>query len=172
MGTMKVNNKSNQGFTIVEVLIVLTIAGLLLSIIFLAVPALQRNQRNTARRSDASSILSALTEWTSNNSGKLPTTCTAGAASGNCGDNTASSTSTWLKAASLGQIPSSAVSFTNNTSAPTSLPTNTVLDSAVVHSFLKCSGNSATTTGASYRSYVVLYSTETPTGSSQQCMEG
>ena len=44
--------KRNQGFTIIEVMIVLAIAGLIMLIVFLAVPALQRNQRNTARKQD------------------------------------------------------------------------------------------------------------------------
>jgi prepilin-type N-terminal cleavage/methylation domain-containing protein len=35
--------KRQQGFTIIEVLIVLAIAALILLIVFLAVPALQRN---------------------------------------------------------------------------------------------------------------------------------
>ncbi|MDQ3065292.1 MAG: prepilin-type N-terminal cleavage/methylation domain-containing protein, partial [bacterium] len=34
---------NNKGFTIIEVLIVLAIAGLIMLIVFLAVPALQRN---------------------------------------------------------------------------------------------------------------------------------
>ena len=42
--------KSNQGFTIIEVMIVLAIAGLILLIVFLAVPALQRNGRNTTKK--------------------------------------------------------------------------------------------------------------------------
>lgn len=53
---MKTKLKSQNGFTIIEVLIVLAIAGLIMLIVFLAVPALQRNQRNNARNSDASRI--------------------------------------------------------------------------------------------------------------------
>ncbi len=66
------NKKRNQGFTIIEVLIVLAIAGLIMLIVFLAVPALRRNSNNTASRNDASKILSAVSESVSNNNGKLP----------------------------------------------------------------------------------------------------
>ena len=55
------NNKS--GFTIIEVLIVLAIAGLIMLIVFLAVPALQRNSRNTQRRNDVGKLLGAVNEW-------------------------------------------------------------------------------------------------------------
>lgn len=70
-------NKLNQGFTIIEVLIVLAIAGLILAIVFLAVPALQRNSRNTAIRSDAASALAAVNDYIANNQGALPTLPTA-----------------------------------------------------------------------------------------------
>ena len=65
--------KLNQGFTIIEVLIVLAIAGLILAIVFLAVPALQRNSRNTAIRSDAAGSLAAVNDYIANNQGALPT---------------------------------------------------------------------------------------------------
>lgn len=64
--------KENKGFTIIEVLIVLAIAGLIMLIVFLAVPALQRNSRNSGRRSDVGRIGSEVTEFVSNNNGTLP----------------------------------------------------------------------------------------------------
>jgi prepilin-type N-terminal cleavage/methylation domain-containing protein len=62
-------HKDNKGFTIIEVLIVLAIAGLIMLIVFLAVPALQRNQRNNARNNDASRIAAAVTECLANRNG-------------------------------------------------------------------------------------------------------
>ena len=55
-------NEGNKekGFTIIEVMIVLAIAGLILLIIFLAVPALQRNVRNTQRKTDVTAIAAAV----------------------------------------------------------------------------------------------------------------
>lgn len=68
--------KRNDGFTIIEVLIVLAIAGLIMLIVFLAVPALQRNARNTSRKSDAASLGSAFAEYVNNNDGQIPASCT------------------------------------------------------------------------------------------------
>ncbi|MDZ7786540.1 MAG: type II secretion system protein [Candidatus Saccharibacteria bacterium] len=65
-------NANKDGFTIIEVLIVLAIAGLIMLIVFLAVPALQRNSRNTQRRNDVSAVLGAFSEYTNNNRGELP----------------------------------------------------------------------------------------------------
>lgn len=70
----KVQKRKEDGFTIIEVLIVLAIAGLILLVVFLAVPALQRNSRNTQRRQDVSVYLSAVNEFIDNNAGQLPTT--------------------------------------------------------------------------------------------------
>jgi prepilin-type N-terminal cleavage/methylation domain-containing protein len=70
--------KDNQGFTIIEVLIVLAIAGLIMLIVFLAVPALQRNQRNNARNNEASRISAALTECLANRNGQVASCDTSG----------------------------------------------------------------------------------------------
>src|SRR5687768_2405279 len=70
---MKNTKTNNKGFTIIEVLIVLAIAGLIMLVVFLAVPALQRNSRNTQRKSDVSAMLGAVSEHVSNNAGRLPT---------------------------------------------------------------------------------------------------
>ncbi|MYB77290.1 MAG: type II secretion system protein [Chloroflexi bacterium] len=69
--------KNQAGFTIVEVMIVLAIAGLVLAIVFIAVPALQRNSRNTQRRSDLANLRAQVQTWTSNNGGKIPNAATA-----------------------------------------------------------------------------------------------
>ncbi len=66
------SDKSLGGFTIIEVLIVLAIAGLIMLIVFLAVPALQRNSRNTQYRAEATRLLSVTTEWINNNNGIVP----------------------------------------------------------------------------------------------------
>jgi prepilin-type N-terminal cleavage/methylation domain-containing protein len=62
----------NQGFTIIETMIVLAIAALILLIVFLAVPALQRSARNTSRKNDAGNIAAAINTWADNNNGTLP----------------------------------------------------------------------------------------------------
>ena len=72
---MNVQNKE-KGFTIIEVVLVLAIAGLIFLMVFIALPALQRNQRDTARRNDVSTVASAYTTATNNNRGTAPTTTT------------------------------------------------------------------------------------------------
>lgn len=66
----KLKSKS-EGFTIIEVLIVLAIAGLIILIVFLAVPALQRNSRNTQRRNDTAGVASAVANFSNNTGGQL-----------------------------------------------------------------------------------------------------
>lgn len=71
--------KQTEGFTIIEVLIVLAIAGLIMLIVFLAVPALQRNSRNTSRRSEAGRFAAAANEFVSNSNGAMPAAANAAA---------------------------------------------------------------------------------------------
>lgn len=66
--------KKSEGFTIIEVLIVLAIAGLIMLIVFLAIPALQRNSRNNARNNDGSRISAAVSECLSNRNNQ-PSQC-------------------------------------------------------------------------------------------------
>ena len=68
--------KSKKGFTIIEVVLVLAIAGLIFLMVFIALPALQRSQRNTRRRSDMARILAAFTDYSAGNGGRMPTTDT------------------------------------------------------------------------------------------------
>lgn len=67
----KDQSKNQKGFTIIEVLIVLAIAGLIMVIVFLAVPALQRNSRNTQRTNDAARTAAAVSECLANNNGSV-----------------------------------------------------------------------------------------------------
>ena len=62
-----------KGFTIIEVVLVLAIAALIFLMVFIALPALQRNQRDTQRKNDVNRAATALTNYTSNNRGKIPT---------------------------------------------------------------------------------------------------
>ena len=65
-------NKNQKGFTIVEVMIVLAVAGLILAVVFVAVPALQRNQRNGARRNDVAYIKTTFKTQVGNNGNQIP----------------------------------------------------------------------------------------------------
>ncbi len=81
------NRQSNaKGFTIIEVVLVLAIAGLIFLVVFLALPALQRSQRDTQRKQDLGKFSSQLTAYQSNNQGLLP---------GQTAGNPASTTAAW-----------------------------------------------------------------------------
>ena len=64
--------KNKKGFTIIEVVLVLAVAGLIFLRVFIALPALQLSQRNTRRRQDMARILSSLDDYAANNNGKMP----------------------------------------------------------------------------------------------------
>ena len=144
---MKTTTKNQKGFTIIEVLIVLAIAGAIMLIVFLAVPALQRNSRNTRRRNDVQRYAAAVTEWANNRTnGNLPAVAA---------DLT--TTSTGVNAlANLGYL-----------TAPTAVTAAaaSVTNSATTTTFLYvpgtiCSGNNATSTGATARQFTILWATE------------
>ena len=65
-------NKKQSGFTIIEVVLVLAIAGLIFLMVFIALPALQRGQRNTQRKNDLSRFVTAASQYQANNSNRLP----------------------------------------------------------------------------------------------------
>ena len=71
IGVMK-KHKDYRGFTIIEVVLVLAVAGLIFLMIFLALPALQRSQRDTQRKNDARNLLAAIIEFQSHNKGRRP----------------------------------------------------------------------------------------------------
>jgi len=72
-GTIIVNiRRREKGFTIIEVVLVLAIAGLIFLMVFIALPALQRSQRDSQRKNDLSRLQTALTSYQSNNRGALP----------------------------------------------------------------------------------------------------
>ncbi len=71
---VKQNTNSKKGFTIIEVVLVLAIAGLIFLMVFIALPALQRSQRDTQRRDHMARFLSQMNQYQANNSGRVPVT--------------------------------------------------------------------------------------------------
>lgn len=69
----KGENKRN-GFTIIEVSLVIAIAGLIFLMVFVALPQLQRQQRDARRRDDILAFLETVKKYQSNNRGVLPST--------------------------------------------------------------------------------------------------
>ena len=62
----------STGFTIIEVMVVLAIAGLILAIILIAVPQLQRNARDNGRQNTMLRVRGEIETYSSNNSGTYP----------------------------------------------------------------------------------------------------
>ena len=67
-----ITQQNKKGFTIIEVVLVLAIAGLIFLMVFLALPALQRGQRDSQRRSDISRFMSQINSYQTNNGGRVP----------------------------------------------------------------------------------------------------
>jgi prepilin-type N-terminal cleavage/methylation domain-containing protein len=66
-------SERSRGFTIIEVVLVLAIAGLIFLMVFIALPSLQRSQRDTQRKQDLSRIQTQITSYSNNNKGNIPT---------------------------------------------------------------------------------------------------
>ena len=75
----KQTSKSKEGFTNIEVVLVLAIAGLIFLMVFVALPALQRSQRDTQRRNDMSRVDTSLTQYQTNHSNQSNNLPKAGA---------------------------------------------------------------------------------------------
>ena len=71
---IKVSNliKKDKGFTLIEIVLVLAIAGLLLVIVFLAVSGAQKSRRDSQRKNDVSTVAAQLENFASNNNGNYP----------------------------------------------------------------------------------------------------
>ncbi len=177
---LKQLKKRMDGFTIIEVMIVLAIAGLILLIIFLAVPALQRNSRNTQRKNDVSAVLGGITEYSNNNSGQLPAVWNA---TGSGAPGFASATTASATQVKLGYYQSNGTTnniiYTVNTSQATS-PAGTNVSNVYIETYAKCNttnnGNLAPTSGtgsatATARSVAVVYWIDTAAGTQQVCQE-
>lgn len=157
----KLRNRES-GFTIIEVLIVLAIAGLIMVVVFLAVPSLQRNSRNTARDSDAARVLAAVTNWVSNNNGA---TFVAGTGNANL-------TAVLNDAGSLGQYPSIAAGTSFTVTATTTQAAIANLTDIRVVTGAACTTNGATTgTGAAARQIALQYALEGGSSPIGKCID-
>jgi len=69
---MKKLSQLKKGFTIIEVTLVLAIAGLIFMMVFIALPGLQRSQRDTQRANDIGRVITAIANYQTANNGALP----------------------------------------------------------------------------------------------------
>jgi prepilin-type N-terminal cleavage/methylation domain-containing protein len=150
--------RKSEGFTIIEVMIVLAIAGLILLIVFLAVPALQRNAHNTSIKNDVAGLLGGVNEYANNNNGIPPATFSSPAVNqidaGAAGSNVAT--------VKLGYIDGT----TGVTLAITAAPAGAIVNGqtpATVHLYSKatCNGNGKDGVGGgTARNVIALYGLE------------
>ena len=152
-----IRKRKESGFTIVEVMIVLAIAGLIILIVFLAVPALQRNSRNTQRSNDVSALLGGVAEYQAANNGSI---------TGLTATNLTSSAKTgyYEGTTSGGQ---GSVNVVAATSAGVTLSTAATDDRVIIVTSAKCNG-SAAAQGPS-RGVVALYQVETSSTPVAKC---
>ena len=144
--------KEQGGFTLIEVMIVLAIAGLILLVVFLAVPALQRNARNTNRREDVGNLLSAVSEYTANNNGAIP--AVQGAGTAGTASYTIGASGTNQVTVPLGYYDGAGVTIVAFTAGNSSTE-----DNMIVMRGAKCNG--ALAEAGSARSVAVLFTLET-----------
>lgn len=72
----KLQNKE-KGFTLIEIVLVLAIAGLLIALVFVALNGAQKSRRDAARKNDAARMLAAIESCAGNNNG-VYTNCLTG----------------------------------------------------------------------------------------------
>lgn len=74
--------KSKKGFTIIEVVLVLAIAGLILLMAIMAFPRLQKTTYDTQRKDDMDTLVASLMNYESSNRGVLPSATWTGVVTG------------------------------------------------------------------------------------------
>jgi prepilin-type N-terminal cleavage/methylation domain-containing protein len=152
--SLKQIKQKTDGFTIIEVLIVLAIAGLIMLVVFLAVPALQRNQRNSARTSDASRISALVSECMGNRNGVVASCDTEGEIG--------------YDGTKFSQL-STMSTPTTTSAATTTLSANDQVTYGFTH-VCTDDGSANTSTGATARQFVVMYRLETSSGTQDRCI--
>ncbi len=148
-----------RGFTIIEVLIVLAMAGLILLMVFEAVPALERNARNGRRKQDITAVLQAVSHYELSNSASFPPDC-GGAAPTTCDNapNFLQYDANKLTFYSAKSVATHAGAPLGSSLAP--VASNTTVD---IHNYYKCDPavqGGATSSGAGYLDVVALFGLE------------
>lgn len=150
---------NTRGFTIIELMIVLAIAGFILGMVLLAIPALQQNSRNNLRKQDVATILAGISRYSLNNSGEYP---------GVTGFLTGPYK---LYYYSTGDVNLNI--RTNDNPGPISANSN--LDTVFIYNYAKCDPSTkgaAIAKGAGYDDLVALFATESGRGNvTPQCQK-
>jgi prepilin-type N-terminal cleavage/methylation domain-containing protein len=130
--------RSKKGFTLIEIVLVLAIAGLIMLIVFLAVSGAQKSRRDTQRKGDAQGLAAALEQYYSTNQSYPASGASPGA-------------TYWSRT-----DPSTGAAYTL-TATVASAPATGTIGYATGNI---CSGGLGTTTGASSNNYAVVVGLE------------
>jgi len=152
------HNKKRQGFTIIEVLIVLAIGGLMITMVFAAIPFITRANQNNQRKNDVSIILQSISDYRLHNTGSFTTNVANLKLSG---------------VNKLGYYQDASVTIANQISpTPASNKDTTTVK---VYNYYKCSQlNDGTAVAGGSRDIIALFALDKGSGSnngSPQCKE-
>jgi prepilin-type N-terminal cleavage/methylation domain-containing protein len=163
---------NKQGFTIIEIMIVLAIAGLILLIVFLAIPALERSTRNTERKHDAS-LIATNRELYDEENGDTSMAAAEGTCTGNPTDEGGfAKFCNYITQGLIYYTPDEITLINNDYTLPTTIPTTTT-NTVISETYLLCNAtlSGATTTNAGPTDAVVLYALELTNGQqANQCL--
>ncbi len=157
------DSKTQNGFTILEVIIVMAIAGMILLLVFQVIPTLMRNSRNGQRRADVATILEAISHYELNNGGSLPSGF-------NQLNDLLGTTKLTYYSADTGSISFPYVSRpTKSTAGPVGST-----DKVEIFNYQRCDNDikgKSKYQGAGYDDIVALYAIETSGGSAGECQQ-
>jgi type II secretory pathway pseudopilin PulG len=159
---------SGAGFTIVETLIVLAVAGLILLIVFEVIPSVERASINNQRKQDVSLILGAVSQYELKDSGNFPLLC--GTVLKHCSASVGSTNDYFLRYVETNltyYTAVTAVQLTPQISGAGSVGANANPDTVQVYDFEICDTNGsggASSTAADYSDVVALYALQTGNG--------
>ena len=161
------SEQTNKGFTIIEALIVLAIAGSIIALVLMVFPILSRNSRNSQRKQDVASILNAVAQYELNNSAEFPTDPVT----------TLKSAKLTAYVPSSGQIKFTAQvsgSATNQSPHSGTYNGHTVTEWVNVVNYARCKDDDSggtTAQGADYTDIVALYAIESSGSSTPKCSQ-
>lgn len=140
--------RAKEGFTIIEVIIVLVIGAVIMLAVFLVVPQLQRTQRNSRQQDNARRILTAIQQYASNNNNTFPTPAQALQTAGTVTNP-------------VGNVDLTSSNISTGTAGTTVVPAS-VGNMAIINGAI-CSTSAAGANTAQNSAYAVIVATE-PSG--------
>lgn len=159
------NTTRTKGFTIIEVVLVLAIAGLIFLMVFIALPTLQRNQRDTQRRDDMARMKAQISQYQANNKGAVPTN-TAAVGCTTAAGNIGSFIDNYMTTGGATYNDPDGTAYKTRCQLPATVPANTGEWKYATGNV--CGATEGTMTAAGTRDYVIMIKLE---GSGIACVD-